>query len=86
MIHRATEGFWSSYHRLPKNVQNLADKKFIVLKNYPRHPSLHLKKIKDYYSVRVGIYYGALGIYSSDTDTIIWFWIGNHKDYDTLIS
>ena len=35
------------------------------------------------YSVRVGIGYRAVGVV--DADTVIWFWIGSHSDYDKLI-
>jgi hypothetical protein len=49
----------------------------------PRHPSLHLKQVGKFWSVRVGLRYPALGV--SAPDSIIWFWIGSHKDYDLLI-
>lgn len=35
------------------------------------------------YSVRVGIGYRALGV--KDGDTITWFWIGSHADYDQIL-
>ena len=35
-------------------------------------------------SVRIAIGVRALGI--RDGDTVIWFWIGSHSDYDGLIS
>jgi hypothetical protein len=35
------------------------------------------------YSVRVGRKYRALGWLESDT--IIWFWIGSHADYDAWL-
>jgi hypothetical protein len=35
------------------------------------------------YSARVGIGYRDLG--ALDGDTIIWFWIGSHADYDKLL-
>lgn len=34
-----------------------ADDNFILLKQNPGHPSLHLKKVKRFRSVRVGIHY-----------------------------
>ena len=35
------------------------------------------------WSVRVGIGWRALGLV--DDDTITWFWIGSHADYDTFV-
>lgn len=36
------------------------------------------------WSVRVGAHYRALGI--EKPDGILWFWIGSHTEYDTLLS
>lgn len=83
MNHIASPGFWECYKKLPQSIQNLADKNFELLKTNHRHPSLHLKKIRNYWSVRIGIKYRALGI--ENNEGIIWFWIGNHAEYDKLI-
>lgn len=84
MIHHATSAFWDCYHRLPSAIQQLADKNYELLKLDPDHPSLHFKKVGVYRSVRVGIAYRALGI-EDDDDTVVWFWIGNHDEYERLI-
>ena len=83
MKHHASAGFWYSYRRLPERVRDLADKNFALLKQNPRHPSLRLKKVGDYYSVRVGLGYRALG--AEVADGFVWFWIGDHADYEKLI-
>jgi hypothetical protein len=62
----------------------VADKNFELLKADPHHPSLHFKKIGQLWSVRVGAHHRAMGIDSGDT--VVWFWIGSHADYDKLIS
>jgi len=80
--HRANPRFWKSYSQLPRNVQQLADSSFALLKDKPRHPSLHLKKVGQFWSVRVGDHYRAMGVQSPDG--IIWFWIGTHAGYDRL--
>jgi len=52
----------------------------------PAHPSLFFKRVKEsqpLYSVRIGLAYRALGLLRADTVT--WFWIGSHDDYDHLI-
>lgn len=83
MIHRATPRFWASYAALPDAVQRLADKCFALLKADARHPSLQLKKVGRFWSVRVGLHHRSLGV--EDGDNLVWFWIGSHGDYDKLL-
>lgn len=83
MSHRATPRFWDCYRRLPVEVQDLADRCYATLCDNPRHPSLHLKKVDDYWSVRVGLHYRALAI--EDAGDLVWVWIGTHAEYDELI-
>ena len=78
--HRATKKFWSNYNKLPKHIQVIADKQYQLLKNNPLHPSLHLKKVEDYYSVRITDDYRALAIKKGKD--FVWLWIGNHSGYD----
>ena len=83
MRHHATASFWGLYEKLPKSIQQLAREKFEVLKTNPRHPSLHLKKVDQYWSVRVGIKYRALGV--EIDEGVLWFWIGTHAAYDKMV-
>lgn len=83
MRHLAGPSFWEAYEKLPEATRRLADKSFQLLKTESRHPSLHLKKIDRFWSVRIGLKYRALGVQKDDD--VIWFWIGNHSDYDKLI-
>ncbi len=83
MNHLATGQFWSCYRRLPKEIRQLADRCFELLRTDPRHPSLHFKNIGRLRSVRVGLRYRALAV-EQDAD-LVWFWIGSHADYDKLI-
>jgi len=82
--HFASAKFWNCYDSLPSPIQKLADKNFALLKDNPKHPSLHFKKIGKYWSVRVELAYRALAV--TVDDDILWFWIGNHNDYDKLLS
>lgn len=84
MIHYASPSFWECYHNLSKTIQELADKNYQLLKANPDHPSLHFKKVKSYFSVRIGIQYRALGI--EVEKGVLWFWIGSHADYDKLLA
>jgi hypothetical protein len=81
--HFASPDFWFHYRLLPENIRRLADKNFALLKADARHPSLHLKKIGDYWSVRVGLGYRALG--KERSEGIVWVWIGSHADYDAML-
>lgn len=83
MTHYATQAFWKAYERLPVEIQRIADKNFDLLKADPYHPSLHFKKVGRFWSARVGVRYRALG--TQQGDAMIWFWIGDHADYDRLI-
>jgi hypothetical protein len=47
MNHRTLPRFWQHYQQLSKEVQQLADKNFDLLKSDPYHPSLHFKKVDD---------------------------------------
>jgi hypothetical protein len=84
MNHFATPSFWTAYDALPATVQAIADKSFELLKTNSRHPSLHFKKIGNLWSVRANYNYRALAT-EVDGDTV-WFWIGNHSQYDRLIA
>jgi hypothetical protein len=81
--HRATPDFWYHYRQLPVETQELADRCYEFLKQDPRYPSLHFKKVGLFWSVRVGIHYRALAV-EEDGD-IAWFWIGTHAEYDHLL-
>ena len=72
-----------SYHALSVSIQALADKAFALLKTDPRHPALHLKKVGAFWSARVGQHHRALGV--QIPEGVLWFWIGTHAVYDTLV-
>ena len=83
MPHYAGQRFWIAYARLPPEVRALADKNFALLKQNAQHPSLDLKKVGTYWSVRVGLGHRALG--TQIEAGIQWFWIGPHREYNRLI-
>jgi hypothetical protein len=68
---------------LPKNVRDLADQSYALLKSNPSHRSLHFKKVGSFWSSRVGLHYRTLAIEAGDD--LVWFWIGSHADYDRLV-
>lgn len=83
MTHFATPSFWSAYRALPDEARSVADKNFELLKRDPRHPSLRLKKVGAFRSVRVGRGHRALA--RDRAEELVWFWIGPHDRYDRLI-
>lgn len=84
MNHFASSGFWECYKALPAEIQTLADKNFELLREDPNHPSLHFKKVGRYRSARVGLQYRVLAV--EIEDGLLWFWIGNHSEFDRLIN
>ncbi len=85
MKSHANADFWACYGRLSSTTQRHADKAYEFFRQNPAHPSLRFKPLKgggSYYSVRVGDGYRAVGV--RDGDTIIWFWIGTHNEFDKL--
>ena len=83
MKHVASPRFWALYRSLPAEVQATADKNYALLKDNPRHPSLHFKRVGSLWSARVGEQYRVLG--QDIQDGVLWFWIGTHADYDNLV-
>ena len=84
MNHHTSPEFWPRYEALPLAVQKLADRAFALLRRDPRHPSLQLKKVQQYWSVRVGLHHRAVGVDASDG--VLWFWIGTHAEYDQFFN
>jgi hypothetical protein len=83
MRHFASPAFWDAYSKLPAAVRGIAGKNYALLKENPRHPSLHFKKVGRFWSVRAGLRHRAL---ATEVDGgLLWFWIGSHADYDALI-
>jgi hypothetical protein len=83
---RLSEDFLPCFAVLPDPVKALARKNYRLWKNDPSHPGLRFKRIhgsEAISSIRVGKGWRALGLL--DGDTITWFWIGSHADYDRLI-
>ena len=84
MKHYASPKFWTLYEALPTDIRQLADKNYQLLKSDPRHPSLHFKKVGEYWSVRIGAHHRALAVQIEAG--MYWFWIGTHADYDKIVA
>lgn len=90
MKSKRTLRFRELYNRLPPPIRERADDAYRLFKRDPFHPSLQFKRISapstlpPVYSVRIGLGYRALGLRTAD-DTVEWFWIGSHAEYDKLV-
>lgn len=86
MKSRTTKKFRELLAQLPDQVRAAAKESYGVFRDDPSHPGLRFKKVhpKDpIYSVRVGAGYRAVGLLKEDA--VVWFWIGTHAEYDTLL-
>jgi len=84
---RTTAEFRKSFAALPKQVQEQTREAYRQFKENPSYPSLRFKKVHPelpIYSARISNNYRAVG--QLDGDTVIWFWVGSHAEYDRLLS
>ncbi|MCO5183567.1 MAG: hypothetical protein M9928_22680 [Anaerolineae bacterium] len=82
-----TSQFWKLYASLPVEIQRRADRAYKLWQLNPRAHSLFFKRVGKHtpvYSVRIGRNHRALGLLEGDT--VVWFWIGSHDDYERLLS
>jgi len=79
--------FWKAYESLDPTTKHRARKAYRLWAQNPFHPSLHFKCIdseEDIWSVRITLGYRAIGVLQGDTVT--WFWIGGHDEYEQYYS
>lgn len=86
-----TQQFKTLYGQLPERIQQLAVGAFTLFCRDPSHASLRRHELDDNkrgnhrkssISVAVSMQYRA--IYVEDGNDNVWYWIGNHGDYDTF--
>lgn len=71
---------------LPIDVQRAARRAYVLFQSNPAYPGLQFKKLDgedNIYLARIGLEYRALAVMKKDR--IVWYWIGNHSDYDRLV-
>ncbi len=87
MNSHTTESFRKLDDQLPPQIQVSAKNVFEKWQSNPLYPSIRFKQVhanKPIYSVRINRGWRALGI--KEGETLIWFWIGSHTDYEKTIS
>ncbi|PSB11291.1 hypothetical protein C7B76_23425 [filamentous cyanobacterium CCP2] len=86
MKSRTTAEFRELFANLPKQVQDQTRAAYRQFKRDPSYPSLRFKKVHPtipIYSARISRNYRAVG--QLEGDTVIWFWVGSHAEYDRLL-
>lgn len=82
-----TAGFLDRLRLLPDSVREQASRAYALWRADPHHPSLQFKRVsrrQPIFSARVGLGHRALRL--CEGDTITWFWIGSHAEYDALLA
>jgi hypothetical protein len=83
---RTTEAFRESLDRLDAAIRRRARAAFARFQVDPRHPGLRFKKVhpeRPIYSVRISRNHRAVGLVTGDE--ILWFFIGDHEEYEDLL-
>jgi hypothetical protein len=87
MNSRTTRRFRNLFSALPSHVQRQAREAYRFFRENPAHPCLHFKQVHPdppLHSARVRIGYRAIG--ARDENTIVWYWIGSHAEYERLLA
>ena len=87
MRSRRTARIRSLFEQLPADVQQSARRAYVLFQRDRAHPSLQFKRLRadrQTYSIRIGLGYRALALRFDET--LVWYWIGPHAEYDRLIS
>ena len=81
-----TPKFRQMFADLPKQIQDRTRRAYRQFQQDPSYPSLRFKKVHPklpIYSVRINKDYRAVG--QLDEDTIVWFWVVSHAEYNLLL-
>ena len=87
MNSRTTRQFRDLLAMLPEHVRKQARDSYRLFEHDPSHPGLRFKQVHHpppIYSARIGLNYRAVGVLQGDT--VVWFWIGVHADYERLLA
>lgn len=87
MNSKASSRFWRLYDRLSRHEQQRVRKAYQIWKTNPNTPGLRFKRVSEeepIYSARVSDDYRVLGLLEGDT--IIWFWVGRHDEYERILN
>jgi hypothetical protein len=83
MNSNTTPRFWQMYAPLPASIRLAARQAYQQFQVDPRHPGLHFHRLVSdprLWSLRITRDCRAVGLLQGDT--ITWFWIGTHAEFD----
>jgi hypothetical protein len=81
------DDFRETFARLPEQIRRQARAAYRRFQQNPHHPSLRFRRVhpvRPIYSARINLNYRAVG--TLDGDTITWFWIGPHDEYEQVLA
>ncbi len=79
-----TTDFWQLYRELPPPIREAARRTYRLWKENPRAYPLRFKKVREAYSVRIGVTaYRTIAV--DVPDGFLWTWIGSHDEYERLL-
>jgi hypothetical protein len=79
-----TPKFKKLFEKLPKEAQDKVASNYKLWRADPSSVDFRtLKSNKKIWRVSAGLYWRALG--RDEGDSIVWYWVGSHNDYDNLI-
>jgi hypothetical protein len=87
MNSHTTAAFRKAFADLPENVRQQARSAYRFFQQNPHHPSLRFRRVHPtlpIFSARVSRDYRA--VCTRVGDTVVWFWIGHHDEYDALLT
>jgi hypothetical protein len=79
----ATESFWKLYRALPEAIRRQTRETYRLFVKNPQHPGLSFERLRcdpHLWSARITRDYRTFG--RKHEDTMIWFWIGTHAEFD----
>jgi hypothetical protein len=85
MNSRTDPNFWRLYRLLPVSIRKAARAAYRRFLSNPQHPGLQFHRLTHdprLWSVRVTKSYRAVALRQGNT--ITWFWIGDHDEFDRL--
>jgi len=83
VIARTSAPFWQMFRALPAEVKRQSRRTFRRFIRDPFHASLRFKRLRghaDCWSVRISASYRA--VCRRKGQTVYWFWIGSHANFD----
>ena len=81
-----TERFRTLYGAAPEATKEKIRTAYRLWSDNPDHPSLRFKRVhvrQPIYSARIDLDWRVLGL--REGDTMVWFWVGPHSEYERLL-